>query len=694
MPATESGVIRKITRAGWQTHRSAEGVPLARKREGRGGGWEYHRSLLPDSARLTLNVLKDPPPSLPMPAESCGDVRWLIIREAARFAAGQGLPQYRADSVFTEAFNARKLEFNEAVYASQRKLSVRTLQRWRALLGNGAAPKRAKRRSLLETALDGKVETYIAALITKQPHLSADHVRLITMKEFGPTLGGKPWPSLRTFQAFITRWRSENKQLYLYLTNPDGFKSRARVAGLSRDHIERLNQLWEIDASPADVLTTDGRYSLYVCIDLYSRRIIGLLSKTARAEAVVALLRRAILAWGVPETVRTDNGSDFKAHRVQFALSGLGIEHDICPPYAPEKKGVVERAIGTIQRDLMPLLPGFIGHNVADRKAIEARKSFAARHGESPDRALCVELSADDVQRKLDWWAENRYAKRPHDALKSRGKTPLLAATNWRGKIRTIESERVLDVMLAPIAGSNGIRTVGRQGVRVEGALFITYAVPPRTKVLVRFDPADMGRIWLFSEDGEKFLGEAICPERQGVDRAAAVAAASAEQKRVIREQVGPIRREARRIKHTHMVAAVLEGDGSTDKLVAFPQPSEVHETEQIRAAVQSQESKEYGMREPEMTPEHRAKHVRLLAKHAEEEAARVEAERRRARLWEETDKQRFRRYQQTKARHEGGETLPTDQLRWLEMYPTTAEYRMCCRMLKNFGEAWLNSGE
>ena len=58
----------------------------------------------------------------------------------------------------------------------------------------------------------------------------------------------------------------------------------------------RLNEVWQIDASPADMLTTDGRFTLYVCEDIYSRRLISLVTKTPRAAAVGLLIRKAILA--------------------------------------------------------------------------------------------------------------------------------------------------------------------------------------------------------------------------------------------------------------------------------------------------------------------------------------------------------------------------------------------------------------
>ena len=103
----------------------------------------------------------------------------------------------------------------------------------------------------------------------------------------------------------------------------------------------------------------------------------------------------------------------------------------------------------------MGLLPGFIGHNVSDRKQIEARKAFAHRLGESPDKAFCVELTRDDLQDLTDRWLTDKYEHTAHGGLK--GKTPFEVFSAWTGAIRRIEDERVLDIMLAPIVGKDGL---------------------------------------------------------------------------------------------------------------------------------------------------------------------------------------------------------------------------------------------
>ena len=189
---------------------------------------------------------------------------------------------------------------------------------------------------------------------------------------------------------------------------------------------DHLNALWEIDASPTDVmLLVDGRavrHNLYMAVDVYSRRAVILVTRTPRAEGVALLIRKCLLRWGVPETIKTDNGSDFIAKDTKRLLDALGIEVELCPPYTPEAKGVVERAIGTFQRDLPPLCPGFIGHNVAQRKQIEHRKSFGQRLGADDAEIFDVALSLGEFQSWCDDWAYLIYETRAHGGLSK--KTP------------------------------------------------------------------------------------------------------------------------------------------------------------------------------------------------------------------------------------------------------------------------------
>ncbi|MEP3428266.1 MAG: hypothetical protein ABJN98_06275 [Roseibium sp.] len=83
-----------------------------------------------------------------------------------------------------------------------------------------------------------------------------------------------------------------------------------------------------------------------------------LVATGGRAAAVGLLIRKCLIAWGVPEIIKTDNGSDFTAKATVRLLDALGIEQELSSPYSPEQKGTVERVIGTFQRDCAATLPG------------------------------------------------------------------------------------------------------------------------------------------------------------------------------------------------------------------------------------------------------------------------------------------------------------------------------------------------
>lgn len=487
LPATRQGLAKLAARDGWLAMRRVDGSPLARLRPGRGGGREFHVSLLPAIAQANLlgvdaRIADEVIPDLEVETAKAArvrDARLAVVALARAHAAQTGFSGHAADAAFAAAYNAGLVEADAAVRALVPHLCGRTLRNWRRWLSRGdgraIASKQGRQRGLcvLSTANGGAVATYIGALIIKNPFFSSVHIRNAVEAKFGAMLDleGQPiaLPGLRTFTRFVTMWRDENRIALAQVTDPDRFRSHHRVAGLSRHaHVERPNQTWQIDASPADVLCLDGRHSIYVLVDVWSRRMMTFVTRTPRAQAVKLLLRKAILAWGVPDLVETDNGSDFKARAVSAFLAAADITHVRCDPYSPDQKGVVERAIGTLQRDFATMLPGFIGHNVADRKQIEARRAFAERLGCDDAKAFAVELTAVEMADYLDRWAEHHYGHKQHSSLA--GLSPFAKAASYAGKLRRIESVRALDVLLMDVADGTGVRTVGKQGIRVDSS--------------------------------------------------------------------------------------------------------------------------------------------------------------------------------------------------------------------------------
>ncbi|CAA0128958.1 Uncharacterised protein [Starkeya nomas] len=610
----------------------------------------------PEAERLALNAAEQ------------RDARLALLAAVERFTASSGLPRARADALFCSSYEAGTIEVAPWVRAAVRSITPRTLFRWRAARAAGATHRLAvdrgaarRGRGVLDVANEGGVRNVILAAMAKNPFLSADHICAVVKARFGDMLdvdgASVPIPTIRTFQNALKAWREAYKSELLALTDPDAFKNKLRVSGRTAHLVSRCNELWTIDASPADALTKDGRYNTYVAVDVYPRRVMVLITRTPRAAAVGLLMRRAILEWGVPERVKTDNGSDFTAKYTERVLAALGIEVELSAPFSPWQKGTVERAIGTMQRDLMRTLPGFIGHSVADRKAIEGRKAFAERLGRDDDKAFSVDLTAAELQDYCDRWANGRYANRPHSALA--GATPFQVASADRTPIRRVDA-RALDMLLAPVAGRNGIRTVGKEGVKVDHTFYIAAGVLPGTEVLVRMDPADMGRAYLFDPSGETFIGEAIAPEIAGVDPAEAVARAQAAQKAFMAERTAELRKV--KFRPREFAEAILrEGEQQAGTLLAFPKREEVHSTPAIEAAIEATTPVE-----PRPVPASVVDLQRQLL--AEDNVAPI----RRA----ETGHDRWKRACTITAALKAGRDVNPDDLIWLGGYREGSEYR------------------
>lgn len=688
LPAAKRAVTRYAQRAGWDAR-----AGLARPRTGKGGGIEYHLDLLPAEARahyvarhvaaieVPASVARnaaheDNAESLTGTATEARDARLALLAQIDRYAVAATLSRKRADRHFADLYNAGQVTVASWIKRNVPSLTPRTLARWRSQVRSGRASglafdRAAARRGtgLLDRANGGELKTYLLAMIAKQPQLTAHHLRALAADRFadGITVDERrlALPPIRTFQRALKIWRDEYRNELAAIRDPDGFKSKVRFSARVANPATRLNEVWQIDASPADMLCVDGRNSIYACIDIYSRRGIILVSKTPRASAVGLLLRKAIIAWGVPERIKTDNGSDFVAHTTKQLIAALGIEHELSAPFSPEQKGHVERFIGTYQRGLIRTLEGYVGHSVADRKVIEGRKSFARRLGETAEDMFEVTLTAAELQARSDEWCAVNYGHAAHAGLK--GLSPFAAAAGFAGPVRRIEDLRALDMLLAPVAGKDGVRTVTKTGLRIDGAHYIAGFLNVGDTVHVRMDPADMGRAYVYSTNALTFLGEAVAPELLGIDPAEAIARARAEQKQLIDGRMADAKREARTIKAKDMAPAIHRRaliDAGT--LVEFPKPSQSHDTPQLAAARQAAGAQDDA--QPAHAPGIAAMAAAMRAETASANVTPLRTE--------ETPQQRWKRAVAMEAALAQGCELPPDELIWLGGYREGPEYR------------------
>ncbi len=708
LPASKRGVNDLAERENWRRYHA-----LARPRGGRegGGGYEYHLDLLPLPTRLTYvaKSFRIDPEDLIAPlsgddvtsarGREARDAKIVALRLADAFRRSTGLGAKSADDYFCRLFNAGSIDVPDWLRENLDALSVRSLARWRSGARQDTArlafdPATARKGTgLLDTANDGAVRNFILGLVMLNPkHTTARDIKIQCRAEFGDELVDrygefKPMPPERTFQHFIKALKAENDVAITKVSNPDKYRSHFAFSGTNAfAWVTEPNQLWQIDASPIDVLCVDGRHSIYMCIDLATRRIVITTSKTPRASAVGLLARKAILKLGVSRMIKTDNGSDFVAKDTDRLFRSLGIDVLRSQKYTPQEKGHVERVIKTFQHQMGPKLPGFIGHNVADRSAIESRKSFAQRLGCDDADAFAVQLTAAELQVYFDRWIAADYEQHEHGGLG--GRTPAQVAEASVTTIRRVD-ERALDVLLLSV--NTRVMTKRGFGIKIgaDKHYFSCPAVLPRTRCLLRMDPLDAGRAYVFSEDGEVYIDEAVCYELAGIDPVQAVKAGRAEREQKIRQIVDPARKAVRHLTGTERIdrhLAVLEADAAAreaerSNVIRFPPREEVHTTPQIAAAIAAASPA------PTVPLEGRAAeiHAQLLAG-ADAQALRP------ANVTPinpvEEAYGRFRRAKQLERLQAGGQPIGEQDARWLTGYREGPEYSALSLMPAGFDEA------
>jgi transposase InsO family protein len=116
------------------------------------------------------------------------------------------------------------------------------------------------------------------------------------------------------------------------------------------------NQLWQTDLFTFMLKRQNRRVYLVAFMDDHSRFVTGYgLHASQSATLVIEVLRAAIAAYGVPEEILTDNGSQYITWRgkSQFTreLEKRGIRQIVARPRRPQTLGKIERFWGSLWRE-------------------------------------------------------------------------------------------------------------------------------------------------------------------------------------------------------------------------------------------------------------------------------------------------------------------------------------------------------
>ena len=390
---TERAVNQMASKSHWR-HQDAK----ARKREGRGGGWEYHVSLLPQVAQARLMVIHSAPANANRNkvAEARSKL-WATYEGLSkdRKAACEGRLKVLADVALMMTGGLGETAAI-AIAAKNHEVSPRAVRNWRDRIAG------VERQDWLAALADQYQSTSSFAecdprawaalksdfLRPEKPAFSACYRR---MKEAAGEQGWSPIPAERALrrrleaevpkavQTAARQKREQVKNLY-----PAQRRDRSMLHAM-----EAVN----MDGHKFDVFvqlpgqTTPTRVMLLALQDLYSGKMVAWrLSASENKDTVRLVIGDMVTRHGIPDKILLDNGRAFASkwitggapNRYRFKvrdedpqglLTTLGVEIIWATPYSGQSKPI-ERAFRDLAENIAkhPFCAGAYTGNTPDAK--------------------------------------------------------------------------------------------------------------------------------------------------------------------------------------------------------------------------------------------------------------------------------------------------------------------------------------
>jgi putative transposase len=512
--------VRELAEAeGWTARQAQDGTPLARQRQARGGGIEYHASLFPEAARALVRTRELVTRSAESAANDTGDSAeaWAWFDRQPKAAKAKAEKRL-AILIEIEGLIDRGTPKTCAIEATAKhhRVSTRALADWRRLVSN--TPRGDWLPHLVPQYRGGGKAVEIDAeawrilksdyLRPEKPAFAACYNRLL---EDYARPRGIVLPSRKTLQrrmereisALVKTSRREGKEALRRMIPPQ----QRTVAGLHA--MSAVN----IDGHTFDVFVEleDGRIVRPIMVgiqDVYSRKLlahrIGETENTRLARLTFADLFRE---WGIPRVAVLDNGRAFaskaltggaktrfrfiiKEYEATGVLTALGVTTHWTMPYRGSSKPI-ERAWRDLCEDIAkhPAVAGAYTGNkpdakpenyrqraipIAEFRAHVARRIAAhnartgrdteAANGGSFDQAFAASYSshsigkANEVQLRIALLeAEERRCHRDH------GSVTLMGNRYWSPELLELKGKNVI-VRFDPDNLHADVHIYGRNG--------------------------------------------------------------------------------------------------------------------------------------------------------------------------------------------------------------------------------------
>ena len=124
-----------------------------------------------------------------------------------------------------------------------------------------------------------------------------------------------------------------------------------------------------------------------ILIDAHSKWIEVHITTSTTSSITIEKMRSTFVTFGIPETLVTDNGSNFTSSEFEEFLKANGIRHIKTAPYHPASNGLAERAVQTFKSGMKKLTIGSLETRVA-RFLFTYRITPQTTTGSSPSELL------------------------------------------------------------------------------------------------------------------------------------------------------------------------------------------------------------------------------------------------------------------------------------------------------------------
>jgi hypothetical protein len=682
LPGTKQGVGQLAKREGWDRQPGK-----VRRRKGKGGGLEYHWTVLPLRARMALVKKADAPAPKP-DTKATRDDAWAAyeaVTDSAKAKARMRFDALEKVDALVAAGLTRYLATEEV--ARDIGMSSRSIWNWHDWVEGVAHADRlaylVDRHQLVKRKKrTAPVDPEFFALI-KRWYLSPEQRDMTACYDWAVEVAeneGIPIPPLHRVRAHYKQAVSKPVEIF-WRKGADALKrfypaqTRDKNAMVPLECVQGDYHKFDVFVAwPGERLPI--RVQTVFFSDVYSNKVLAWrYSVTANSHTVQLCIGDLIEKYGIPQSALLDNGREFAAKvitggtptRFRFKVTDedipgllplMGVKVHWATPYSGQSKPI-ERTF----RDFCARIakhPEFEGAYTGNKPDAQPEN-----YGE---RAIPLDQFKAVVDREIERW--NARPDRRTDVAMGRSFNDVFNEGYKTAPIRKpTDEQRRLWLLRA-----EGVRANSKNGeINLFGSRFWSewaYRIAGQ-KVVARFDPDNLhAGLEIYDLTGE-YLGGLACLVAGAflsVDDAR-----THNRKRTSYEKAVKAAAQAERDLDGAAAAARLRAAGQEVDPDALP------EADVVQMPVPHKSAPKPGRRA-------RAEAIDREAEHQLEAQVTRLAERRAAAARDRTPEEEFERAMELEAMERDGMRLTPDQAEWLKEYQQSAEYRGRMRVARALG--------